>query len=311
MTQAGWQELKVETTKAQVETLENWLFDHGAVAITLEDNADEPLLEPGPGETPLWRNVKLVALFPEGLDLLAVTDNIPAQTLVAPVAVPTHVPDQDWERAWMDSFHPMRMGERLWICPSWTDPPEPDAVNVMLDPGLAFGTGTHPTTAMCLGELDVSVAEGTRLVDYGCGTAILAIAGLKLGAHWALGIDNDPQAITASHQNAERNGIREEQFQAVMPDHEAIPSWAGCADIVVANILAGPLIQLAPELTALLKPGGRLILAGLLANQAEALMSAYRPHIALHVVNDLEGWVLLAGTATSAVPPMDASAADR
>ena len=295
MSQPGWQELKVETVKDQVEALEDWFFEQGAVAVTLEDNADEPLLEPGVGETPLWQNVKVVALFVEGLDLDPIARAIPTDWLVAPVCAPVHVPDQDWERAWMDNFHPMQMGPRLWICPSWIDPPVPDAVNVMLDPGLAFGTGTHPTTAMCLSELDCAIGDGARLVDYGCGTGILAIAGLKLGAHSAIAVDNDPQAIIASHKNAERNGIAAVQLEVVMPDSEAIGQWAGSADVVVANILAGPLAQLAPQLIALLKPGGRLIMAGLLAEQAKDLMAIYRPHVALEVANDLEGWVLLAG----------------
>jgi len=292
---AGWQELKVETTKAHVALLEDWFFEQGAVAVTLEDNADEPLLEPGPGETPLWEHVRLVALFVEGIDLQGVINAIPVDKITASADAPVHVPDQDWERAWMDNFHPMRMGERLWICPSWIDPPDSKAVNVMLDPGLAFGTGTHPTTAMCLGELDAVIRPGDRVVDYGCGTGILAIAALKLGAQLALGVDNDPQAITASHQNAERNGINTAQFDVVMPGDEAISDWAGTADVVVANILAGPLAALAPQLRQLLKPGGRLVLAGLLDHQAQELIEAYTPKVSLHAANDLEGWVLLAG----------------
>lgn len=297
MSQTGWQELKVETTKAHVELLEDWFFEHGAVAVTLEDNADEPLLEPGVGETPLWEQVRLVALFAEGVDLQPVVEAVPIDKITARASAPVHVPDQDWERAWMDNFHPMRMGARLWVCPSWIDPPDPNGVNVMLDPGLAFGTGTHPTTAMCLGQLDAVIRSGDKVVDYGCGTGILAIAALKLGAQLALGIDNDPQAITASRQNAERNGIDPSQFNVVMPNDSAIAAWAGTADVVVANILAGPLALLAPELRQLLKPGGRLILAGLLENQVETLQETYAPNVVLQAANDIEGWVLLAGNA--------------
>ncbi len=295
MSQAGWQELRFETVRDSVEPLEDWLFEQGAVAVTLEDNADEPLLEPGPGETPLWQQVKVVALFIEGVDLAPVIASVPVGLATSVGAQPTHVPDQDWERAWMDNFHPMRMGDRLWICPSWTPPPEPEAVNVMLDPGLAFGTGTHPTTAMCLGELDQAIKPGMRVVDYGCGTGILAIAALKLGAAQALGVDNDPQAVTASHQNAERNEIATELFTVVMPGDSVIADWRGQADIVVANILVGPLTQLADDLLGLLKPGGRLILAGLLSDQAEGLAAAYAPRLELQATNDLEGWTLLAG----------------
>jgi ribosomal protein L11 methyltransferase len=297
LSQAGWQELKVETTKAHVELLEDWFFEQGAVAVTLEDNADEPLLEPGVGETPLWEQVRLVALFTDGVDLQPVVDALPTDKITAQPSAPAHVPDQDWERAWMDNFHPMRMGERLWVCPSWIDPPDPSGVNVMLDPGLAFGTGTHPTTAMCLGELDTVIRPGDKVVDYGCGTGILAIAALKLGAELALGVDNDPQAITASHQNAERNGIDPSRFNVVMPNDDTIAGWTGAADVVVANILAGPLALLAPQLRQLLKPGGRLILAGLLENQADALMETYAPEVTLQAAKAIEGWVLLAGNA--------------
>ena len=300
MSQAGWQELRFETEHDSVEALEGWLFEQGAVAVTLEDNADEPLLEPGPGETPLWQNVQVVALFSEGIDLAPVLAAVPPTLIKVAASAPKHVPDQDWERAWMDNFHPMRMGDRLWICPSWTPPPEPEAVNVLLDPGLAFGTGTHPTTAMCLGELDRVIQPGAAVVDYGCGTGILAIAALKLGASRALGVDNDPQAITASHQNAERNHVPVEHFEVVMPGADAIAQWQGCADVVVANILAGPLASLVDELMMLLKPGGRLILAGLLSDQAEGLIEAYAPHLTLSVVREVEGWSLLAGDRAAA-----------
>lgn len=295
MTDTGWQEIAIETQGAAVEALEDYLFESGAVAVTLLDNADEPLLEPGPGETPLWQNVKVVALFPRGLDLTDVIAAVP-MTLVSHVdEAPTHVPDQDWERAWMDSFHPMQMGSRLWICPSWTPPPEPDAVNVILDPGLAFGTGTHPTTAMCLGQLDALIEPGMRVVDYGCGTGILAIAAVKLGASVAVGVDNDPQAITASKTNAERNAIDVDRFTVYLPNDFDAAAWQGQADVVVANILAGPLAQLAPTLKALIKPGGYLLLAGLLTDQAQALVDAYMPELMLFVENDLDGWVLLKG----------------
>ncbi len=295
MSHPGWQELTLETSQPHVEALEDWLFAQGAVAVTLEDNADEPLLEPGPGETPLWQQVKVVALFDEGVNLQPVIHGVPADLIEAPASAPAHVPDQDWERAWMDNFHPMRMGERLWICPSWKEPPEPDAVNIILDPGLAFGTGTHPTTALCLGELDKQVKPGMRVIDFGCGTGILAIAALKLGAGHAWGVDNDPQAIIASRQNAERNQIGAAQFGVSLPDDV---DWAGLnqsADVVVANILAGPLHVLAPQLKSLLKPGGQLILAGLLADQAADLVAEYAPEVTLSIACEKEGWALLSG----------------
>lgn len=195
----------------------------------------------------------------------------------------------------MDNFHPMQMGERLWICPSWITPPHPEAVNIILDPGLAFGTGTHPTTAMCLGSLDRHVVPGMRVIDFGCGTGILAIAALKLGAQHALAVDNDPQAITATKQNAERNQVASAQLEIALPEDIAWAPLQERADIVVANILAGPLEALAHQLKGLVKPGGRLILAGLLSDQAKALVDAYAPEIELSVEQESEGWALLGG----------------
>ncbi len=299
MSEPGWQQLRFETDSQHVEVLEDWLFEQGAVAVTLEDNADEPLLEPGPGETPMWQKVRLSALFYEGVDLSPVLDSVPSGWVTAMASAPEHVPDQDWERAWMDNFHPMQMGSRLWICPSWVAPPEPDAVNVLLDPGLAFGTGTHPTTAMCLTALDRLIEPGMSVVDYGCGTGILAIAALKLGASLAMGVDNDPQALTASHQNAERNDISSSCFQVLAPDSHEVLKWQGTADCVVANILAGPLSELADRLLALLKPGGHLLLAGLLTDQADSLIARYRPYIQLSVVDRVEEWALLEGRLAS------------
>ena len=297
MNQKNWQELRFESTRDSVEPLEDWLFEQGAVAITLEDNADDPLLEPGPGETPLWHQVKVTALFAECIDLMPIIENVPRGLVIyTHDNRPTHVKGKDWERVWIDDFKPMRMGNRLWICPSWAPPPEPEAVNVLLDPGLAFGTGAHPTTAMCLAELDRVIEPGMQVVDYGCGTGILAIAAIKLGAARALGVDNDPQAITASHQNAERNTISTRLFETVMPESTAITQWQQTADVVIANILAAPLAQLAEELLTLMKPGGRLVLAGLLSKQADNLITHYKPYISLKAVNSTEDWTLLSGS---------------
>ena len=295
MSHPGWQELTFETTQPRVEALEEWLFAQGAVAVTLEDNADEPLLEPGPGETPLWQQVKVVALFNEDINLGPVIEAVPSELIDTRAPSPAHIPDQDWERAWMDNFHPMQMGERLWICPSWTTPPQPEAVNIILDPGLAFGTGTHPTTAMFLGSLDRYVTTGMQVIDFGCGTGVLAIAALKLGALQELAVDNDPQAITATNQNAERNQVASEHLTIALPEAVAWAPFQGSAVMVVANILAGPLEALAPQLKSLVKSGGRLILAGLLTNQAESLIDAYAPEIELTIEQETEGWVLLGG----------------
>ncbi|MDA7586151.1 50S ribosomal protein L11 methyltransferase [Luminiphilus sp.] len=295
MTDAGWQELRFSTTPDQLEHLESWLFEQGALAVTLEDNADEPLLEPGPGETPLWQNIKLVALFEVGINLSPILASVPQQWVTASADAADFVPDQDWERAWMENFEPLKMGKRLWICPSWCEPPDPHAVNINLDPGLAFGTGTHPTTAMCLGELDATIQPGVNLIDYGCGSGILAIAGLKLGATKAFAVDNDPQAVTATWDNAQRNAITQDQLDVFLVSQADTQGRLQPVDLVIANILAGPLEALAPTLIDLMNPGGRLILAGLLSEQAAALIEAYKPWVALSAVQELEGWTLLAG----------------
>ena len=292
---ADWQELHFTARKDQVEALEDWLFARGALSVTLEDEADQPLLEPGPGETPLWDAVSVTALFAGDHDAAPLLQAVPRELVKGRAESPVPVADREWTRVWEDQFHPLQMGERLWICPSWTPPPDPDAINILLDPGLAFGTGTHPTTAMCLRGLDAGISPGVRVVDYGCGSGILGIAAARLGAGAVLGVDNDPQAMTASRDNAHRNQVPETTFTAVLPDDAAIPSWAGSAEWVVANILAGPLIELAPVLTALLAPRGRLLLAGLLAEQAESVIAAYAPAVELVIADQQEEWVLLAG----------------
>lgn len=293
---AGWQELHFTARKDQVEALEDWLFAHGALSVTLEDEADQPLLEPGPGETPLWDAVSVAALFTGDHDVAPLLLAVPRGLVKGITEAPVRIADREWARVWEDHFHPLQMGDRLWICPSWTSPPDPDAINILLDPGLAFGTGTHPTTAMCLRALDSGVQPGDRVVDYGCGSGILGIAAARLGAGAVLGVDNDPQAMTASRDNANRNQVPETTFTAVLPDAEVISSWAGSAERVVANILAGPLVDLMPILTTFLAPGGRLLLAGLLAEQAEAVIEAYAPTVDLAIADQQEEWVLLAGT---------------
>ena len=194
----------------------------------------------------------------------------------------------------MDDFSPIQMGPRLWICPSWSEPPDVSAINVYLDPGLAFGTGTHATTAMCLAALDDAVRGGERVVDYGCGSGILAIAALRLGASSALGVDNDPQALTASRDNAERNQIEASSLEILFPESPGIDAWVGGSDLVVANILAGPLLTLADELIALMTPGAKLLLTGILAEQAPELIERYAT-VNLQVSDTRDGWVLMSG----------------
>ncbi|MEW6692942.1 MAG: 50S ribosomal protein L11 methyltransferase, partial [Pseudomonadota bacterium] len=201
-----------------------------------------------------------------------------------------YVEDQDWERAWMDQFQPLRFGEKLWIVPSWIEAPDAEAVNILLDPGLAFGTGTHPTTALCLEWLDGADMAGKTVLDYGCGSGILAIAALKLGATDAWGIDIDPQALTATRDNAARNGIEASRLHTGLPG--ALPKDA-LFDVLLANILMGPLIELAPTLTGHVRPGGRLVLSGLLGEQAEEVMAAYAADFDFDPPALKEGWARL------------------
>lgn len=291
---AEWQELQFTARKDQVEPLEDWLLAHGALSVTLEDEADQPLLEPGPGETPLWDAVRVTALFTGAKDLTPLLGEIPSELCTQAPTVAVPVADREWARVWEDQFHPLQMGERLWICPSWIDPPNPNSINILLDPGLAFGTGSHPTTAMCLRALDADLLPGQRVVDYGCGSGILGIAAAGLGATAVLGVDNDPQAIIASRDNAQRNEVPDAAFRVVLPQDGLVASWQASADWVVANILAGPLVALAPALTSLMVPGGRLLLAGLLVDQAQEVIEAYAPGVALSIADQQEEWVLLA-----------------
>ncbi|MEJ2479143.1 MAG: 50S ribosomal protein L11 methyltransferase [Acidihalobacter sp.] len=287
-----WQNLILTTPREQVEAVEARLLAAGALSVTVGDAGDVPVLEPAPGETPLWPENTLTALFPQDAELAPLGAALSSEFDLAAAARIEAVEDQDWERAWMDDFRPLRFGRRLWICPSWQDAPEADAVNLILDPGLAFGTGTHPTTALCLEWLDANPPSGGLVLDYGCGSGILSLAALKLGARHAWAVDIDPQALSATEANAERNGIGAGNLYAVDP--AGLPPLE--ADLVIANILSGPLVELAPTLCEHLKQGGRLVLSGILAEQADAVREAYAPCIDRWEPDAVrEGWVRLAG----------------
>lgn len=290
-----WIQLKIDTDADSVERLSELLGEAGALSVTWEDAADQPLFEPPPGATPLWHATRVVGLFDAGADLPTVVEQ-----LEAALEYPLHgwraspLEDKDWERAWMDNFHPMRFGERLWICPSWCEPPAPEAVNILLDPGLAFGTGTHPTTSLCLTWLDSQRLSGCTVIDYGCGSGILAIAAALLGAERVFAIDNDPQALLATRDNAERNHV-DARIHACLPDALDDALAGAQADVLVANILAGPLIALAPRFASLTRPTGSLALSGILNEQADAVASAYAADFTLHAPQQLEDWTRLDG----------------
>ena len=291
-----WLQLRLDTQPGEIESLEERMLATGAVAVTMEDNADQPVLEPGVGETPLWGQVRLTGLYPADTDMDQVLTAFPPQQLRQANQRVEILEDKDWEREWMQHYRPMPFGKRLWVCPSWLQPPDPGAINLLLDPGLAFGTGTHPTTALCLAQLDSMDLDGCDIVDYGCGSGILAVAALRLGAAFALAVDNDPQALVATRDNAGRNGIAAASMEVVLPDAVDHHAWSGRASLVIANILAGPLMELADTLSAFLQPGGTLLLSGLLDNQAAALCEHYAKRINLQVAGEKDGWVCLRGS---------------
>ncbi len=292
----AWLQLRLDTHPDQVETLETLMLASGAVAVTMEDNADQPVLEPGVGETPLWGQIRLTGLYPADTAMASVLTTFPTQLLQQANQRVEILEDKDWEREWMQHYRPMPFGQRLWVCPSWMEPPDPTAVNLLLDPGLAFGTGTHPTTALCLSELDSMALDGQCVVDYGCGSGILAVAALRLGASTALGVDNDPQALAATRDNANRNGILATALEVALPGAYDRLAWSQRSDVVIANILAGPLVELADTLLGLLKPGGTLLLSGLLDKQAANLCTHYAGRITLSVASEKDNWVCLRGT---------------
>lgn len=292
-----WLQTTFDTTRDEAQRLSDALEEAGALSVSLEGADAEPLFETDWNDvTPVWKLTRVVALFSEDADVPAAMRMV--ATLLSLPDVPKFktetIADQNWVRVWMDRWRPMHFGANLWVVPSWLTPPDPDAANIILDPGMAFGTGTHATTAMCLEWLAAHPPRDLDVIDYGCGSGILAIAALKLGAAHALGTDTDPQALTVSQENAERNQVSG-RFVLCLPD--AVPVDTN-ADVVLANILAGPLVQLAPRLTALVRQEGKLVLSGLLANQADEVEAAYAADFILERrVQD--GWAMLTGRKTT------------
>lgn len=286
-----WIQIRINATAKTADKVSNMLLGRGAQAVTFMDAKDVPVYEPMPGETPLWGETEVMGLFDAETDpapTIAFFQQIFGEDVSYKVE---QLEDKDWVREWMDHFHPMQFGERLWICPSWRDVPNPDAVNVMLDPGLAFGTGTHPTTALCLQWLDGLDLAGKTVVDFGCGSGILGIAALKLGAARVIGIDIDPQAIQASRDNAMRNGVAD-QIELYLPADQPQDVEA---DVVVANILAGPLRELAPLIAGHGKAGSLMALSGVLESQAPELETIYGQWFEMDPTAVKEEWCRLSG----------------
>lgn len=284
-------QLTIELGATNPTPVEEALFETGALSVTLEDAADDPILEPALGTLPLWPTVKIRAIFNDDADQAAILNGLSERmNLPLPAHLFEILADRIWEREWLKDFHAMRFGERLWICPAGQYPSDPNAVIVDLDPGLAFGTGTHATTALCLQWLDQHAPIDKNVIDYGCGSGILAIAALKLGAHRAVGVDIDPQALLASRDNAERNQVSE--FLSLSLEANDVPA----AELVIANILAGPLQSLAVRLAELTLPGGHLVLSGVLTEQAPAVENIYCAWFDMDTTVFQDGWARLSGT---------------
>jgi ribosomal protein L11 methyltransferase len=288
----AWVQIRINSTKENAELISDELMELGCPSVTFVDAKDTPIYEPKLGEVTLWADTTVIGLFDASVDMQAITDQLAKLPALQEQFVfkVEQLEDKDWEREWMDNFHPIQFGERLWICPSWRDIPDPNAVNVLLDPGLAFGTGTHNTTALCLRWLDSLDLTGKTVVDFGCGSGILGIAALKLGAERVIGIDIDPQALEASRDNAERNGVAD-LLEVYLPEDQ--PEFE--ADILVANILAQPLRELHQIILGLLKSGGQFALSGILEEQVASVEDIYSQYANLESSLQDGEWMRVAG----------------
>jgi len=300
-----WTALIIEASSAHTEVLNNVLIELGALSVDTHDadtgtQLEQPLFEQS-DDSPktTWPNVEITALFKETVDVTAIMQTVVqnAQLPCLPVYRIKKIEDQDWVRLTQSQFGPIKISSRLWIVPSWHQIPDPTATNLMLDPGLAFGTGSHPTTELCLAWLDENLQGGEQVLDYGCGSGILAIAALKLGAGHVVGVDIDPHAVESSIKNAGQNkcGQNKAEFYSVDNMAKADQTMDGWADIVVANILANPLIMLAPLLMRASKSNGRIVLSGILAEQAKEVEQVYQQWFKMHLAREQGGWALLIG----------------
>lgn len=278
----AWQQLHLQCEKSQAELAETLMLENNALSISLDDAGDQPLFEPLPGESPLWDAVIVTGLFDTAQNLEELSQDLANHVTATRVWV-SHVDDKDWEREWMKHYHPIECANGLWIVPKWLTPPNPHAINVIMDPGLAFGTGYHATTRLCIDWLTQQDLTGKTVIDYGCGSGILGITALLLGAKQVYAVDIDPQAILATQQNADRNQVGDsimaflpKAFEEFYQSHAILP-----ADMITANILAKPLISLAPYFATLLKPDGQIVLAGLIENQVDAVKTGYMPYFNL------------------------------
>ncbi len=289
-----WLQLKIDSDEQNADYFSDELIEHGAAAVTLQDGADQEIFEPALGTTPLWSSTQIIGLFDANTNIDEIINSIKSkaqteQNITAQYRL-EQLEDKDWVRAWMDDFIPIQFADALWLCPSWSQVPDNTATNIMLDPGLAFGTGTHPTTAMCMTWLGTHTIPDS-VIDYGCGSGILAVTAACLGAKSVTAVDNDPQALIATNQNAQKNNT-ESKIRTFYPDQ--VPS--NKVELLIANILAQPLIELAPRFNELLLDNGQLVISGILENQAKMLIAAYTPYLKLEIANQQQEWVCLTGT---------------
>jgi ribosomal protein L11 methyltransferase len=283
-----WQELSIPTDKRDAEAVSDFLTGQGALSVTFQDNGDQPVYEPELGETAIWRETKVTGLFDEEADLNGLCTQLQKEFNSTPEVVVLE--DQIWERSWLEHFKPMKFGDNLWISPTEQEVSEKGAIVIKLDPGLAFGTGTHPTTSLCLKWLSGLDLSEKTVIDYGCGSGILAVAALLLGAKKAIAVDIDPQALIATKDNAEKNGVLS-KVECFLPEQFSPQT----ADIVLANILAEPLIELSALISELVSTGGQIALSGVLEEQVPAVKAAYCKNLELGPTVFEEGWARITG----------------
>jgi ribosomal protein L11 methyltransferase len=291
----SWLQLLCEASKQNEQAISQFLEENGAASVTYQDAEDNPVLEPLPGETPLWDLLVITGLFSADKDLDPVIIQLQQQFPDIINARCEPLKEQQWERTWMDSFKPMQFGDNLWIYPTHYELPNDNSTQIVLDPGLAFGTGTHPTTALCLEWLDNHPPKDLNLIDYGCGSGVLAIAAIKLGARHVQATDIDPQAFTATHNNMLTNQIEDQLITTCLPEN--LPSTS--VDVVLANILSGPLTELAPLLAQLVKPDGQIVLSGILSEQENSIIHAYTPFFSNLITTQTDNWLRVTGTRTA------------
>jgi len=290
----AWWQISVQCSDEELEHTEAHFLSLGAVSITLCDARDDPIYEPLPGDTPVWQHSIMTGLF-EHSQQIEVLYNKLLELLPDHQAASVDrstLEDQDWERVHLQHFKPIRCADNLWIVPSWLQPPDPAAINIQLDPGLAFGTGSHPTTALCLAWMAHNNFNNQSVIDYGCGSGILSIAACKLGAKQVFGVDIDPQAVDASLDNARRNGIDPDLLQVSLASNFD----SGRVDLLIANILAGPLVELAPKFASMIKFGGKILLSGILKTQLNDIKCVYQSYFDLDPESVLEDWARITGT---------------